>query len=590
MSGLDHIFERTKDFGLTLSARPRCRCCRWASGRSRSTRSTCSARTARSPTAACCMPRQMISTILDDDGKTVWPTAKDTPKGKRVVSAEAAYIVTDILAGNTDTKVNPFWGKWAIYDGKTRRPAAYKTGTTSDNRDVAAYGYLAPPKDKKAPGPRGRRLDGQQRQHPERRQALARHVGAALVGDPDRGQPRARRSPSSSRRPALETATVDAFTGLKPGPFTTKTVKELFLQGTVPTEKETIRVAAVGRRGERPAVAGRLRRPRVTRGLLRPLRGRVQLPGLAEGERGMGRPRGHAAPVSAAARRARERPTSTTAPSPRSGGPGARRSRRRALCPLYTPPVYCDPFAAARSRCRRPPTRASRCPTDPTGGDRTPETVATTPQAREPTADAAPRAAQSSTIVAPSPPSPRSPGRSDFTSGWPPAAARTASRRAPVPMAVDDQRPCRGRPAPRRRGSGRARRAPRRRGRRAGRATRRRTARGRAAARPRSMSAPTPGAVPTRASASPPPSGGSRSSTSTVTRIPPASSVARLPPRSSAAIRPSQPPDRLRARSPSRQRRSHGRARGAGRAVLAGRAAARARPRRGRRPRSRPAR
>ena len=50
-----------------------------------------------------------------------------------------------------------------------------------------------------------------------------------------------------------------------------------------------------------------------------------------------------------------------------------------------------------------------------------------------------------------------------------------------------------------------------------------------------------------------------RSSTSTVTRMPPASRVARLPPRSRAAIRPSQPPDRLRARSPRRQVRSHGR-------------------------------
>ena len=42
----------------------------------------------------------------------------------------------------------------------------------------------------------------------------------------------------------LETAEVDAFTGLKPGPFTTKTVDELFLPGTVPTQEETIRVAA----------------------------------------------------------------------------------------------------------------------------------------------------------------------------------------------------------------------------------------------------------------------------------------------------------------------------------------------------------
>jgi hypothetical protein len=41
----------------------------------------------------------------------------------------------------------------------------------------------------------------------------------------------------------LKTATVDAFTGLKPGPFTTKTVKELFLPDTVPSERETIRIS-----------------------------------------------------------------------------------------------------------------------------------------------------------------------------------------------------------------------------------------------------------------------------------------------------------------------------------------------------------
>ena len=48
----------------------------------------------------------------------------------------------------------------------------------------------------------------------------------------------------------LETATVDAFTGLKPGPFTTKTVKELFIQGTVPTEKDDLRSRR--RRSTRP--------------------------------------------------------------------------------------------------------------------------------------------------------------------------------------------------------------------------------------------------------------------------------------------------------------------------------------------------
>jgi hypothetical protein len=40
----------------------------------------------------------------------------------------------------------------------------------------------------------------------------------------------------------LEVAEVDAFTGFKPGPFTRKTVNELFLPGTVPTQEETSRV------------------------------------------------------------------------------------------------------------------------------------------------------------------------------------------------------------------------------------------------------------------------------------------------------------------------------------------------------------
>ena len=72
--------------------------------------------------------------------------------------------MTDILAGNTITSVNPFWAKWRITNGVTSskvRPAAYKTGTTSDNRDVHAYGYLAPPVGQEAAGPGRGRLDGQ---------------------------------------------------------------------------------------------------------------------------------------------------------------------------------------------------------------------------------------------------------------------------------------------------------------------------------------------------------------------------------------------------------------------------------------------
>ena len=71
---------------------------------------------------------------------------------------QAAYIITDIMAGNTVPRVNPYWGEWAIYSKSgRRRPAAYKTGTTSDNRDVHAYGYLATGRQEGA-GARGRGL------------------------------------------------------------------------------------------------------------------------------------------------------------------------------------------------------------------------------------------------------------------------------------------------------------------------------------------------------------------------------------------------------------------------------------------------
>ncbi len=67
------------------------------------------------------------------------------PAGEQVVSPQAAYIVTDILAGNTNRNINPFWGKFAITGPDGRRPATLKTGTNNDAKDLNAYGYIAPP-------------------------------------------------------------------------------------------------------------------------------------------------------------------------------------------------------------------------------------------------------------------------------------------------------------------------------------------------------------------------------------------------------------------------------------------------------------
>ena len=218
MSGLDHVYDRDQGLRPDLSRRRPSRSCRWASARSRSTRSTCSARTARSPTAASgCRSR-----VIDHDhrfGRQGRSGRRPTsaPKGTQVISPAAAYIITDILAGNTDKKVNPFWGKWAIFDGKTRRPAAYKTGTTSDNRDVAAYGYVAPPADKKAPALAVGVWMGNSDNTPNDGKLsldTSAPLWSAILTEVSKGEKIATFKPPAD----VQTAKVDAFTGLETGP------------------------------------------------------------------------------------------------------------------------------------------------------------------------------------------------------------------------------------------------------------------------------------------------------------------------------------------------------------------------------------
>ncbi len=187
------------------------------------------------------MPRTMILKVTDGNGKVVWPDpAAKQPKATKVISPQAAYIITDILAGNTEPKVNPFWAEWAVYDGSHRRPAAYKTGTTNDNRDVHAYGYLAPPADPKAPGLAVGVWMGNSNNDPNK-DTLSLGSSAPLwsriMAEVSKGTPIA----AFKAPKGLVTATVDAFSGMKPGPFTTKTVKELFIPGTEPTQSDDLR-------------------------------------------------------------------------------------------------------------------------------------------------------------------------------------------------------------------------------------------------------------------------------------------------------------------------------------------------------------
>ncbi|MGZ9160770.1 MAG: transglycosylase domain-containing protein [Candidatus Limnocylindrales bacterium] len=241
IQGLEHTFERSQDFGLrypataipvlsmgigTLETHPIDMVTAYGTIANGGVR----------------MPRQLITKVVDENGVQVWPLSGQSVEGIAVISPQAAYIVTDILAGNTVPKVNPYWGEFAIYKSGTRRPAAYKTGTTNDNRDVHAYGYLAPPKDPKAPALVVGVWMGNSNNAPNKGSLSldsSAPLWSAITTEVSKKYPIA-----SFKAPGgLQTATVDAFTGLKPGVFTKKTVKEIFIKGTVPNERETIRVS-----------------------------------------------------------------------------------------------------------------------------------------------------------------------------------------------------------------------------------------------------------------------------------------------------------------------------------------------------------
>jgi membrane peptidoglycan carboxypeptidase len=240
MNGLDHFYQRAKDFGIrwvprsvpvvsmsigTIEVHPIDMISAYgaiANGGQR-------------------MPRTTILKVTRADGTVVWPdAATKKPKPAKVISPQAAYIITDILAGNTNPKVNPFWGDWAVYEGTTRRPAAYKTGTTNDNRDVHAYGFLAPPKDPKAPALVVGVWMGNSNNEPDK-DTLSLGSSAPLwsriLTEVSRGTPIA----DFKQPKGLVEVSVDAFSGMRPGPFTARTVKELFIEGSAPTQRDDLR-------------------------------------------------------------------------------------------------------------------------------------------------------------------------------------------------------------------------------------------------------------------------------------------------------------------------------------------------------------
>jgi peptidoglycan glycosyltransferase len=190
------------------------------------------------------VPPRMILEILGPDGKVVYKAPDPKSEGTPAISPQAAFLVTDIIAGNTDKKQNPIWAaKLAVYNGKggSRRPVAVKTGTANDARDLATYGFLAPGAGDHPSLAVGLWMGNSDHSNPKAKEPAISLTAAAplwhaFVRDYTNGWP----VTSFSRPGGVVRAKIDAWTGGKPGPWTRDTTNEWFIAGTQPGARKAI--------------------------------------------------------------------------------------------------------------------------------------------------------------------------------------------------------------------------------------------------------------------------------------------------------------------------------------------------------------
>jgi membrane peptidoglycan carboxypeptidase len=237
----DHVFARAKDFGMTFQTDTTSAGLALALGVQEVRPVDLVTAYGTLANGGLRIPHTTILAIRNQAGEDVVEPFSQ-PEGEQVAKPQSTFIVTDILAGNTNPKVNPYWGKFAITnEAGDRRPATLKTGTNNDAKDLNAYGFIAPPtSDGRSAG----------------EYALA--VGAwngnsdnSLVSTPDEplfsidvttfvwqgflNEATAKWAINDFAAPAdgLVKAKVDPWTGLKP-PRGGKSIEEWFLTDTAP--------------------------------------------------------------------------------------------------------------------------------------------------------------------------------------------------------------------------------------------------------------------------------------------------------------------------------------------------------------------
>ena len=186
------------------------------------------------------VPPRMVLEIRAPDGHVVWKAPE--PEGTQAISTGAAYLVTDILAGNTDPKQNDIWAEKLELRGPNgkHRPAAAKTGTTNDARDLGTYGFLPPTRDGVGLVV-GVWLGNSDHSYPRSREPAISLTAAAPLWRAFMRDYTKKWPITSFRRPKdVVRVRIDAWSGGRPGPWTHETTKSWFIRGTQPGAKNAV--------------------------------------------------------------------------------------------------------------------------------------------------------------------------------------------------------------------------------------------------------------------------------------------------------------------------------------------------------------
>jgi membrane peptidoglycan carboxypeptidase len=162
-----------------------------------------------------------VRRVEDAEGRVLWSATPGV--GEQVVDERVAYLLTDILSD--DAARSPSFGQGSAL--KLSRPAAVKTGTTTDFRDNWTVGYTP----ELVAGVWVGNADNEPMRDVSGISGAAPiwhdFVESALKGRPIRG---------FERPEGLVEVEVCALSGLLPEPDCPHRVKELFVEGTEPVE------------------------------------------------------------------------------------------------------------------------------------------------------------------------------------------------------------------------------------------------------------------------------------------------------------------------------------------------------------------